>query len=1138
MKSKAQIAIEFLIVFAFILLVFLFLFSLITQQRAVIQNTQTYSQLQLIAQNLALQISRAAISGNGYSAQLPLLTSVGVTPYNVSITKSGTVIVTSTTAQQAVRTTAFSSVQKLTSNPAYLASGSTTVYNLPIANGSVSIQNSFGTICIDYQCPTTSNVSSSISLSSQVVHAALFSGVYDYINASSTTVNTLSQSSITISFWVDPEALGHGTGFRGSDQLVCIGDRVSSIQLGYQSDGKINVNGWQGPSSTSTNSLSLNRWYYIAYTQNAVSNSLYINGALESSLGGSAGTTMTRNVSIGGSNQNNGGKACQLSSNSLNGEMANVQLYNAALTPNQILSEYSAGISAAPPNTANVVGWWPLSGDANDYSGSGMRGTIHGPLLFTSVAQLSALVRSSSGQPESNVLVGFSTTLGNFTWGLGSKQFKANYTNSNGIATVFLNQQGNNGQALVRATTLNGNFLPQSSLVAWYPLNLGQGSVAGDVSGNSNSGNFASSQNSLPFWSLPNYVASFDGHTSYITVANSPTLNFNTQLTYSIWVKRSGPGQQNPRAIVLSRYGTYIDLCYNSQPLFSLALLSGSKLIQGGSCMQPGVWTNYIATYDGTNARLYLNGAQVANAISPSTILNSANALTIGEYDNSLFNLNGSIANVQVYTQALTQSQVSQLYQEGISGAPIANTAVGGWWPLDGDAIDYGPNGNNGVIFGNLTFTPTAKAIPPQQISNGNTSKVLAASFGASNSYVSYYQGQNTVLSTASVFGWINTSANNEMILQIQNGSSSNPLIALGIGGALSPAGNANQLVAYVRNSLGGTGGGTMPFNSNIVVNNNAWHQVGLTLSGTQATLYVDGIQGPQTTFYGSFNLANTPANQIIRLAGIAPGSGASQYNGLISDVQVYSTNLTRSQAQQLYQEGIEGPPVPSANVFAWWPLSGNSNDYGLNGINSTLASNVVYKNVRNYAPILAQNSNYSGVNFNGQGSYINFNGIPTLSSSAITVDAWVNEPASHQGEIVRASNSVSSSIGTSLRDQGNGMYQWHVASATNSIDLIAPIPSFSSWHFVAGTYDGTTSKIYVDGAASNSMTTGLQLLPTNNLGIGAWSFSSPPSNFFNGSIVDVQIYSTALSATQIQQLYSSQIPPSASTTVPLSWYP
>ena len=66
------------------------------------------------------------------------------------------------------------------------------------------------------------------------------------------------------------------------------------------------------------------------------------------------------------------------------GEIANVQLYNASLSANEIQALYLEGIGGAPVNLQHLVGWWPLNGNANDYSGNGNNGQIIGSVNFVS----------------------------------------------------------------------------------------------------------------------------------------------------------------------------------------------------------------------------------------------------------------------------------------------------------------------------------------------------------------------------------------------------------------------------------------------------------------------------------------------------------------------------------------------------------------------------------------------------------------------------------------------------------------------------------------------------------------------------------------------------------------------------------
>jgi len=66
------------------------------------------------------------------------------------------------------------------------------------------------------------------------------------------------------------------------------------------------------------------------------------------------------------------------------GYMANVQIYNTSLSANELQALYLEGIGGAPIRLQNLVGWWPLNGDAKDYSGNGNNGQINGGVTFVS----------------------------------------------------------------------------------------------------------------------------------------------------------------------------------------------------------------------------------------------------------------------------------------------------------------------------------------------------------------------------------------------------------------------------------------------------------------------------------------------------------------------------------------------------------------------------------------------------------------------------------------------------------------------------------------------------------------------------------------------------------------------------------
>jgi len=67
----------------------------------------------------------------------------------------------------------------------------------------------------------------------------------------------------------------------------------------------------------------------------------------------------------------------------MDGYASNIQLYDTALSANNIEALYQEGIGGAPIKIQNLVGGWPLNGNANDYSGNGDNGAATGVTYTT-----------------------------------------------------------------------------------------------------------------------------------------------------------------------------------------------------------------------------------------------------------------------------------------------------------------------------------------------------------------------------------------------------------------------------------------------------------------------------------------------------------------------------------------------------------------------------------------------------------------------------------------------------------------------------------------------------------------------------------------------------------------------------------
>jgi len=1135
-RSKIQIALEYMIVFSFVLIIFAFLFALIATQRAEVISQQLFSQEQLLAQDIATQINNAVSGGNDYSAAVPISTEIGTTPIQVFITSTGTVLVNASIGKQIIQAVAYTQAKSISTNPLF-AKGAN-IYQLPIANGTIALQNSFGTICIDYQCPTTSNLASRISLSTEVVHVAQFNGQSSYIYGSLTGYFG-GNNPLTAVAWayISPSGNGPIFGVTSCPPGGC-------WNMPFLSESGLTVFGWiWGVNSNNPISYTVENpgWYMLAITYNpsgSGTENFYVDGQLVGSASGQyspSGTTDYWTTYIGGAKP--GGV-----NDYYNSLIANVQAFATNLTSSQIQALYQEGIGGAPIDLQHLVGWWPLNGNANDYSGNGNNGVIHGPLLFPTVAELFAKVTNQAGQAVSKDIVGFATSLG--TFGATGQEY-TNYTNSNGIAIAFLNQNQTTGTALVKATAYNGNTSLTGKLVGWWPLNFGQGTTAFDLSGNNNNGKFYNGA----YWSLPNYVAQFNGSymgtsyssTSYITATVGNIIGgTNYPFTVTLWVK---PAYNQ----TTSHSWTIPFLSFNNYQAFGF-LWNGAGLVLHRCTSAdtegyvPGMtpqtvfnnqwhfvavsvnYPNYYWQFDSqnytdTNSNSYTGGNNIVIGAQ------------IMQCDGN--NFTGQIADVQIYNTSLTPAQIEQIYSEGLAAPPVQTSNLVAWYPLDGNANEY-QHGYNGSLTGPVSFVSTSNI---KQV-NTNASSLLAAQFNGAGANVTIKSSHPLLTgdqATMAVWAYWNSGqhisgsccGSRQEILGADSspGYEINPIIAVNDSGT-------DEAETWVCTTSSCWPEAKSQAHS---ITPGKWYFLVSRYNGSSLSLWINGVQVASTGVSG--NLALQGNGNYTYIA--SRSNTGSYFNGKVANAQLYNTSLSAAQIQQLYQEGIGGAPIDLQHLVGWWPLNGNANDYSGNGNNGT-TNNVIFTNTYTNKPYLLSSLSGYGALFNGQSSYasIPYNHL-LVPSNKITVVAWIYP----RGPIVGYPTIVSATNGAYTLQEcepgevnGVSITFWINGNGDGNTCSSIANAKYNQWYMTAITYDGTTANQYQNGALVYSQNFATTMSSTSPIYVG--KYPSASNGEWNGSIANVQIYNASLSAQQIQQLYNNQMPPSANASIPLSWSP
>jgi hypothetical protein len=131
-----------------------------------------------------------------------------------------------------------------------------------------------------------------------------------------------------------------------------------------------NTNDYFGYAFSNTNT-----WYFIAieYSGGVTTGAtLYVNGVAYSVTQQTGAHGVISMTSIGG----------PYGSVYFPGFISNIQTYNTTLDSDSITKLYQEGIGGAPVKLQNLVGWWPLNGDANDYSGKKNNGATTA-IIFT-----------------------------------------------------------------------------------------------------------------------------------------------------------------------------------------------------------------------------------------------------------------------------------------------------------------------------------------------------------------------------------------------------------------------------------------------------------------------------------------------------------------------------------------------------------------------------------------------------------------------------------------------------------------------------------------------------------------------------------------------------------------------------------
>jgi hypothetical protein len=206
---------------------------------------------------------------------------------------------------------------------------------------------------------------------------------------------------------------------------------------------------------------------------------------------------------------------------------------------------------------------------------------------------------------------------------------------------------------------------------AYWRLGEATGSTAADAAGNSNTGTYYGGVTLGATGALggsPNTASTADGVDDYISVTDSATLS-PAAITVETWVKVNAYSGSFPRLV--SKLGSHELIMYTyagTQGRLEWKVTSGSPAVTVNTTtvyadrLLLGEWYHVAATFDGSNARIYINGAQKATAAATGALVDSNQPTYIAARSATDRHIAATLDEVAIYPAALAAGRIATHY--------------------------------------------------------------------------------------------------------------------------------------------------------------------------------------------------------------------------------------------------------------------------------------------------------------------------------------------------------------------------------------------------------------------------------------------------------------------------------------------
>ena len=631
---------------------------------------------------------------------------------------------------------------------------------------------------------------------------------------------------------------------------------------------------------------------------------------------------------------------------------------------------------------------------------------------------------------------------------------------------------------------------PIGGLAAAYSFDEGGGSSVADTSGNVNHGAISGAT-----WNGSGRFGaalSFDGVNDWVTVNDAASLDLTNGMTLEAWVRPTTLSGWRTAMMKEATGGlAYALYAHDNLPWpAGYVHTTFDWSVSGTSAILLNTWTHLATTYDGATLRLYVNGIEVQTRAISGNIAVSSFPLRIGGNATWGEYFQGLIDDVRVYRRALSSAEVRADLETPVTPpapdttppsvsltSPVPGSTVGGTISVSADAAD-----NVGVVGVQflLDGSPLGveDTVPPYSIS------------------------------------WITTTAANgsHTLSARARDAAGNTALAPGVTVTVSNVVDTTPpTVSVTEPAAGSTVSGTTTVSASASDNN--------TVAGVQ--FLVDGTPIGAEDVTAPYSVSwdtRTVGNASHSLAARARDANGNQTTSAGVPVTVSnSATLPGLVAAFGFDEGT-GSTTADA--------SGNGNVGTISGAAWTPAGRFG-----------------QALSFDGTNDWVTVADSASLDlTTGMTVEAWVR-PTTLTGWRTVLLKERSGGLAYSLyahNNDPNPAVTIHRATQPieDWVSGAGPL-ALNAWTHLAGTYDGTTLRLYVNAQqVSSRLLSGAMFTSTDPLRIGG---NAPWGEYYSGLLDEVRLYNRALSQAELQSDMNTAVglgPPNqvGQWSAPVAW--